>query len=161
MMKKFIFVLVFSLCFQGLALSAEKATVQDRVVGGTFKTMAKAYIAATDIGKLKDKNIKRIGIMREDWFHKQYAEVYAVIKDLPPKLREKYKVREDMSKAEAIAVIRSLDKKQIYAIIDQIPDPMIHKQFNAQFTPKDSEEKTSLTSRIRMIWDRVVAAVNK
>lgn len=154
-------VLAFILCFQGLVFSAEKPTVQDRVVGGTFKTMAKAYIATADIGKLKNSNIKRIESMRADWFNKQYAEVYALIKDLPPKLRKKYDVRPGMTKAEAITIIRSLDKKQIYAIIDQVPDPMINQQFNAQFSGKENDTDTGLMDRVHMIWGRVIAAVNK
>jgi hypothetical protein len=153
-------VLVMSLCFQGLSLAAEQVTVQERVVGGTFKTMAKAYIATADIRQLKEKNIKRVENMREDWFKKKYAEVYKVIKDLPPKLRTKYGVKENMTKAQVIAVIRSLDKKQIYEIIDQVPDPMISQQFNAQFSQKDGEAKDGLTDRIGKIWAKVVAEVN-
>jgi hypothetical protein len=153
-------VLAFSLCFQSFAVAAEKVTVQDRVVGGTFKTMAKAYIATADIRQLKDNNVKRVESMREDWFEKKYAEVYKVIKDLPPALRAKYRVREDMSRAQVIALIRSLDKKQIYEIIDQVPDPMISQQFNAQFSQKDGEDKEGLMGRIQTIWQKVVAEVS-
>ena len=159
MTKKFILALVFAVCFQGLSMSAEKVTVQERVVGGTFKAMAKAYIATADINKLKEKNIKRIEIMREDWFDQKYAEVYKVIKDLPPGLKEEYRVTAGMPKSRAIAIIRSLDKKKIYAIIDQVPDPMISQQFNAQFSHK--EGAASLTDRIHMIWGKVVSVANK
>ena len=159
-MRRIMMVLIFSLCCQGIVL-AEKVTVQDRMVGGTFKTMAKAYIAAADIGKLKEKNIQRIKIMREDWFEKQYAEVYAIIKDLPPGLKEKYGVTEGMSRGRAIGIIRSLDKKKICEIIDQIPDPVIHQQFNAQFSHDDGAPKLGLMDRIKMIWAKVVAAANK
>jgi hypothetical protein len=159
--NRIIMVLAFILCFQGLVLAADNPTVRDRVVGGTFKTMAKAYIATADIGKLKNSNIRRIESMRPDWFNKQYAEVYTVIKDLPPKLRKKYGVRPGMTKAEAITIIRSLDKKQIYAIIDQVPDPMINEQFNAQFSGKDNDADTGLMDRVGIIWGRVVAAVNQ
>jgi hypothetical protein len=159
-MRKFIYVLAFSLCFQGFAVAAEKVTVQEKVVGGTFKTMAKAYIATADIRQLKDKNIKRVESMRNDWFAKKYAEVYKVIKDLPPQLRTKYGVKENMTKARVVAVIRSLDKKQIYEIIDQVPDPMISQQFNAQFASKEGQSQEGLTDRIRGIWDKVVAKVN-
>ena len=148
------------LCSQGFAAAAEQVTVQERVVGGTFKTMARAYIATADIRQLKEKNIKRVESMREDWFKKKYAEVYKVIKDLPPKLRTKYGVKENMTKAQVIAVIRSLDKKQIYEIIDQVPDPMISEQFNAQFSSKEGEDKEGLMDRIRKIWDKVIVRLN-
>jgi hypothetical protein len=159
-MKRFVCVLAFSLCLHGLALAAENVTAQDRIVGGTFKTMAKAYIAASDIRQLKENNVKRIESMREDWFEKKYAEVYKVIKDLPPQLKKKYGIKEDMTKAQVIAVIRSLDKKQVYAIIDQVPDPMITEQFNAQFSQKEGDPQNSLTDRIGSIWNKVVAEVN-
>jgi hypothetical protein len=153
-------ILVLSLCFQGLALAADQVTVQERFVGGTFKTMAKAYIATADIRQLKDKNIKRIENMREDWFNKKYAEAYKVIQDLPSKIRTRYGIKANMTKAQAIAVIRSLDKKQIYEIIDQVPDPMISEQFNAQFSHKSGDTKDNLTDRIGKIWAKVVAEVN-
>jgi hypothetical protein len=159
-MKRFLLVVAFALCFQGLALAAEPVTVQERFVGGTFKTMAKAYIATADIRQLKDKNIDRIENMRDDWFDKKYAEVYKVIKDLPLKLRTKYGIKDNMTKAQVIAVIRSLDKKQIYEIIDQVPDPMISEQFNAQFSQKDGNAKEGLTDRIGKIWEDVVVKVN-
>ena len=159
-MKRLVCVLALGLCFQGSVLAAEQVTVQERVVGGTFKTMAKAYIATADIRQLKDKNIKRVESMRDDWFAKKYAEVYKVIKDLPPQLKAKYRIKEGMSKAQVIAVIRSLDKKQIYEIIDQVPDPMISQQFNAQFSQKDGEPKENLTDRIGRIWGKVVSEVN-
>ena len=161
MRQRIMLVLMMCFCFQGLSIAQEKVTVQDRIVGGTFKNMARAYIAATDIEKLKDKNIKRIRSMRKDWFEKQYAEVYLVIKDLPPQLREKYRVRPDMTKGQAIAIIRSRDKKQVYEIIDQVPDPMISQQFNAQFTHEDGQAKAGLMDRVRVIWAKVLAAVNK
>ena len=160
MKKRSVFALALVLCFQGPVLAAEQVTVQDRVVGGTFKTMAKAYIATVDIRQLKDKNIKRVENMHDDRFEKKYAEVYKVIKGLPSALRKKYGIRENMTKAQVIAVIRSLDKKQIYEIIDQVPDPMISQQFNAQFSQKDGAPRENLTDQVRKIWEKVVAGVN-
>ena len=160
MIQRILMVFVLGVCFQSVVL-ADNATVQERIVGGTFKTMAKAYIAATDIEKLKDKNIKRIRIMRQDWFNKKYAEVYKVIKDLPPSLMEKYRVREYMTRGQVIAIIRSLDKKQVYEIIDQVPDPMISRQFSARFSHEDGAAGDGLMDRIHRIWDKVVATVQK
>ena len=74
-MKRFVCLFAFSLCFQGFVVAAENVTVQDRVVGGAFKTMAKAYIAAADVRELKDNNVKRVERMREDWFRQKYQEL--------------------------------------------------------------------------------------
>jgi hypothetical protein len=160
-MRRILMVLVFALCCQGFVLAADNVTVQDRMVAGTFKTMAKAYIATADLGQLKDKNIGRIESMREDWFTKQYAEVYAAIQDLPAQLKHKYRIRQNMTKREVIEVIRSLDKKEICQIIDQVPDGVISEQFNAQFNSNNGETKEGLMERVRMIWDKVVTAVNR
>lgn len=161
MIKRLIVVaLLTGLCSQGVLFAEEKVTVQDRVVGGAFKTMAKAYIATADVRKLKEDNIKRVERMREDWFAKKYAEVYRVIKDLPPELRTKYRVKEGMTRSQVVALIRSLDKKQIYEIIDKVPDPVIAQQFNAQFSTKEGGDKEGLMDRIGAIWQKVVAEVN-
>ena len=159
-MKRFVGVLAISLCFHGFAVAAEKVAVQDRVVGGTFKTMAKAYIAAADIGPLKENNIKRIESMREDWFKQKYAEVYQVIGELPPEVRAKYRVKDGMTKREAIALIRSLDKKDMYEIIDKVPDPAIARQVNARFSSKEGGDKEGLMERVGAIWQKVVAEVS-
>ncbi len=160
MKKRVVCVVLFCLCLYVKAWAGEDVSLQDRMVGGTFKTMAKAYIATADVQVLKEKNIKRIEIMREDWFERQYADVYKVIKDLPPRIKDKYRIKAGMTKAEAVTVIRSLDKRQINTIIDAIPDPVIAGQFNEQWRSEGDGTKGDLMGRIQMIWGKVMAAVN-
>jgi hypothetical protein len=160
MIKKVVWMVILGVCLQGPARAAEQASLQDRMVGGAFKTMAKAYIAAADLKELKEKNIKRIEIMREDWFDRQYADVYKVIKALPPDVKDKYRIRPGMSKAEVIVLIRSLDKKEINAIIDAVPDPVITGEFNEQWRTDGTQAKGDLMGRITKLWDKIMAAVN-
>jgi hypothetical protein len=153
------FLALLGSCFQAPGLAADNATFQEYVVGSTFKTMAKAYIAAADLAALKEKNIRRIEGMKASWFERQYAEVYDIIRDLPAKIREKYHLRPVMSKAEVIAVIRALDKKAVNEIIDAVPDKAIAAQL-ARNSEETTGEKADLMRRITQVWDKIVAAMN-
>jgi hypothetical protein len=152
--------LLLSLSLTGPLCAAENVSAEARVVGSTFKTLAKAYVATADIAQLKAKNIKRIEGMKDEWFDLKYTEVYRVIKALPAQVRTKYGITEDMTKAQAVRVIQSLDKNKIYDIIDKIPDPVIAEEFNRQL--KDDEEQGgNLMSKINKVWDKIVAGINK
>ncbi len=162
MLRKIALGFILSLSLTNAAFAAQKVSAEDRVIGATFKTLAKAYVATTDIEKLKAKKIHRIEIMREDWFDEKYAEVYQVIRELPPKLQMKYGVTEGMTKERTIRIIRTLDKKALYEIIDNVPDTVIAEQFAQQFHKEEpSEAQLGLKDRIARAWERCVIMINK
>ncbi len=95
------------------------------------KTFAKTYVATTNLQKFKEKNIKKILKMDEAKFQRVYGKIYReMIVDLPQALKDSYGVTEKMTKEKAIAQINSFtSKKQIYNMINAIPNKMIAQHF--------------------------------
>jgi rhamnose utilization protein RhaD (predicted bifunctional aldolase and dehydrogenase) len=161
MFRKIVLVFVLILSLTGVVFAAENASVESKMVGATFKTLAKAYVATTDIEKLKAKKIQRIESMSEEWFAEKYDEVYPDIRKMPPSILKKYRVTEQLNKAQAIRIIRTLDKKKLYEIIDNVPDAVIAQKFNEQFGEDGSAEHVSLQDRIARAWDKFLVKINQ
>jgi hypothetical protein len=161
MKKGVILWLVAALCFPSGLLAQENVSIEDRIIGATFKTLAKAFVAVTDINKLKKDNIDRLKKMDEDKFKRQYAKAYKVIKDLPPEFKVAYGITEHMAKEQAIKDIESLDKKKIYETIDSIPDTIIARQFKQYLSEKKQEmQKSNLVEQINSFWNKIIGKVN-
>ena len=161
MIRQIILLLILNLCFQNCLFAEEKASAQDRIIGSTFKTLAKAFVATVDINKLKKNNIDKLNKMDEGKFKKHYVKVYGVIKDLPDNLKARYLVAEDFTKEEAIKDIKSLDKKKLYEIIDSIPDTIIAQQFR-QYLAKQADriQKSNLAQQINKLWNKIIGRAN-
>lgn len=160
---KIILLLILSLCFQSSIFAKEKASVPDRIIGSTFKTLAKAFVATTDINKLKKNYIDKLNKMDNEKFKKRYAKVYETLKDLPPHLKAKYGISENMTKEQAIKNIESFDnKKKMYKIIDSIPDTFIVYHFK-QYLSKTKQEiqKTNLVEQIKNFWNKMIEKMER
>ncbi|PIU83702.1 MAG: hypothetical protein COS68_02655 [Elusimicrobia bacterium CG06_land_8_20_14_3_00_38_11] len=136
------------LCFQKLFFAEEKSGWGDTVIGFTFKTLSKSYLAAADINKLKKNGINKLLKMSDEKFRKRYAEVYAVIKDLPPPVRTKYGLTEKMTKKQAIKSLAGLDKKQIYEIINAVPNSVIAERFREAVAGDKGSKPSGITDQI-------------
>lgn len=159
---KVILLLVMGLYFQSCVFAQEKVSVEDKIIGLTFKTLAKALVVTVDIGKFKKNNIDKLNKMDKEKFKRQYAKAYEAIKDLPSKLKISYGIAEDMPKEQVIKDIESLDKKKIYETIDYIPDTIIAKQFKKYLSEKKQEiQKSSLVEEINKFWNKMLEKVNK
>ena len=66
-----------------------------------------------------------------------------------------------MSKARALRAIRSLDKKQLYEIIAQVPDRVIAEQFQEQLRRNDDRPSVPLSEKIARMWQEAQAALAK
>ncbi len=156
-----ILLLAAGLCFQSYVFAQENASIGNRIIGSTFKTLAKAFVAMADINKLKKDNVDRLNKMEEERFRKQYAKVYGVIKDLPPKLKVTYGITEHMTKEQAIKNIESLDKKKIYETIDSVPDTIIANQFKQYLSGKKQEiQKSNVVEQISNFWNKMIGKIN-
>lgn len=157
MANKFILSLILILCVGLSAFAADRAGIEDRAIGSTFKTMAKAFVAMADMDKLKKGNIEKINSMDEEKFNKRYAKVYRVIKELPPDLKSAYGIDEQMTKREVIRQIELSDKKKLYKVIDAVPDEIIARQFKEYLNKKKQGiENSRITGQIKKFWSRVV-----
>ena len=157
-----ILILVIGLSFQSCAFAKEKVHIEDIIIGSIFKELAKAYVAVTDINKLKKDNIDKLNKMDTEKFQRRYAKVYEVIKDLPPDLKVSYGVAEHMTKEQIIKNIESFDKKKINEAIDYIPDTIVVKQFRKYLSEKKQEiQKGKLVEQINKFWNKIIEKVNK
>lgn len=153
-----IFLLLLNLLWYSFACGAEKSNLQDKIIASTFKTLAKGFVLAVDIQKIKEKNITKLKKMDEDKFKEKYAKVYQTIKELPPDFKKSYGIAEQMTKEQAIDNIDSLDKKRMYKAIDEIPDGFIAGIFKEYlFQTKEKIQEVNLVEQIKKLWNKIVA----
>ncbi len=158
----FFLLLILGLFPQNRLAAQETAGVSDKIIGSTFKTMAKAYVAVADVNKLKKDNVEKISGMEESKFERRYAKAYVNMKDLPDNLKSKYGITERMTKAQAIKSIEKLDKKNIGLAIDCIPDAVIARQFKEYLRGEKHEaQKGDIIQRINALWNRMVEKISK
>ena len=161
MLRRIVIIYILTLGLTATAFAADNPTTEERLVGGTFKTLAKAYVATLNVEDLKAKNIKRIESMKPEWFSRKYAEVYGVAKELPPKIKAKYRITERMTKNEAISIVETLDKPKLYELIDNVPDPVIAEKFFDHLPGDGSKSGGNLMDSIGQAWDKLVKKINR
>jgi len=134
----------------------QKTGVVDNIIGSTFKTLAKTFTATVDIDKLKKYNIERLKKSDENKFRRQYLKVYNTVKDCPW-IIGRYGLTQDLSKAEAIDKINSLDKKKIYQTINAVPNSFIADQFKSYLAKKEEEiKKSDIKGQVGRLWGQIV-----
>jgi len=159
---RIILLIVISLGFQRYAFALEKVSLQDKAIGSTFKTLAKGFVAIMDIDKFKKDNISKVNKLNPDKYKRKYAKVYEVIKELPPTLKIKYGINEDMPREQLIKDIESLDKKKTYELIDSIPNTFIAKEFKKYLNKqKQVIQESNLVKEINGFWNKVLAKIRK
>jgi hypothetical protein len=135
--------------------SAHAQTAQDRLISGTFKTLAKTYIATTDFNALKKNTITRLQQLDTDSFHERYPNTLQLIDDAPV-LTKQFGLRSDMSREQAVAFIRSLDKKKASAVIDAVPDQVVARRVMQNFSQKTHPAKSkNIMDRVRQAWQDI------
>ncbi|MFH1691069.1 MAG: hypothetical protein ABIC68_00655 [Candidatus Omnitrophota bacterium] len=133
-----------------------KPSVSDKIIGTTFKMLAKSFVRVMDIEKLKRNNIAKIEKMNEGKFEKRRAKIYSFTKDLPPDIRERFAISQDVSRQEVVAQIRMMDKRAIYEIINKMPDQVIAGYFRQEISKgKESLAKSSAVGQIKKFWSKV------
>jgi hypothetical protein len=145
-MKKFILtIMCLSLTLNALAKeeapSQQRETLKEKVIGKFVKTFAKTYVATHNLEKFKEKNAKKLLKMDEAKFQRVYSKIYKeMMVDLPQQLKDMWGVEENMTREKAIARLNSFKtKKQIYKIINSVPNKMIAQHFDKH---KDEFKKT-------------------
>ena len=135
-MKKVILTLLFlSLAVNGFAKDAavakQRETLKEKFIGTFVKTFAKSYVATHNLEKFKEKNIKKLRKMDEAKFQRVYKKIYQeMIVDLPQPLKDMWGVSQEMTRDKAIERIKAFtNKKEIYTMINAIPNKMIAQHF--------------------------------
>ena len=121
-------VLAFTFCVG--ANAQDNSTIPEHIIGKTFKLAAKAFVAASNLDRLKASNVARLTNMSDEHFDTRYQEsYYGFVKDFPPRLKARYHISSLMTKDQAIAIVKDLDKSSIYELIDAISDKAITGRF--------------------------------
>lgn len=155
MMRIFLCLFILGLCVSAFAY--EKTSVEDKTIGLTFKTLAKAFISIADIDKLKKSNIGKIEKMDERKFKERYHKIYETLKELPLSIKTAYGIKEEVGKKEIIQRIESLDKKETYKIIAVIPDETIASLFKRYLKERRQEmQKTAIVKQINKFWSKII-----
>lgn len=155
---KYIFISAVIFAINGFVF-AESATPQkpkleDKVIGLTFKGLSKAFIAAMDLDKLKKSNIQKIADMPEEKLKIKYAKVYEALKECPA-LTDTYGITQNLNRGEIIKKIELLDKKQMYEIVDLVPDEFIASQFKQYLSNKSQKIQRNLTEQVKQLWSKI------
>ncbi|MDD4953427.1 MAG: hypothetical protein PHG40_00785 [Candidatus Omnitrophica bacterium] len=157
---RFFLLLTIAIFYPASIYAQENVDLADRVIAATFKTLAKGYTVGVNIDKLKEDSIAKLQRMDEDKFRKRYAEVYAAIKDLPPELKLKYRISQDMTKEQVISAISGADKKKIYELIDSVPDKAISTQFKKYLIKKKQDiQKSNIAAQVNRAWERITGKI--
>ena len=119
--------------------------LNERLIGFTFRNMARAFVLTQDLDKTKGDLVGKISKMDEEKFYSFYYDFYEHVYDFQF-LVNKYKLCEDMARDDVIKAIKSLDKNVLYEIIDNIPDAIIAREFNRymRYAKKDGEDVNKL-----------------
>jgi Mg/Co/Ni transporter MgtE len=144
--------------FSQQCVSAEQnSALRERLIGGTFKNLAKTFVMVNDIEKIKGKNIAKIRKMDDEKFNKRRDEIYTILKDLPPSFKENYKISQDMTREQIIENINSLNKQKMNKIIDEIPDSFIASLFDQHMQQtKQNIMQGNIAEQIKDTWGRIV-----
>ncbi len=122
-------ILSLLIIFLFLRPSLAEAGLGEKVISSTVKTVVKTAVAVTNLEKTKKKLVNKLDAMDEEEFRVRYAEFYKLIKDLPEDIKTTYKVTPYMTKDQMVKNINSVNKKEIYAIINRIPDKTVADLF--------------------------------
>ncbi|MCX5813849.1 MAG: hypothetical protein NT178_15070 [Proteobacteria bacterium] len=126
------------------------------IVGTVVKLFAKGYIAVTDIDKIKETNIAKLKKMDDQEFANKYTAIYSDMKGLPQDVKTAYGIDEKMDRSAAIIKIQSAGKKDLYTIIDSIPDTFITKHFDSYIGEKGFDMKKPPSKReIMNFWNDI------
>jgi hypothetical protein len=125
-------------------------------VGTAVKLFAKGYIAVSDIEKIKETNIAKLKKMNDEEFASKYTAIYMDMNGLPQDVKTVYGIDEKMDRATAITRIQSAGKKDLYTIIDSIPDTFIVKHFDSYIGERGFDMKRIPPKReIMNFWNDI------
>lgn len=136
----------------GKGVCGDVSSGTDAVIAVPFKTLAKALVGQDGIRRLS----ARIEAMDEAEFSARYSEAYGMLASVPG-LQSSYGLKEDMTRNEMLAVLKTWDGRKACALIDSIPDSRIRAKFNDYLAyAQEHGAGTDPLKQIQVLWGRVV-----
>jgi hypothetical protein len=129
---------------------------REMLIGSTIKSIAKAYVAVSDLESLKKTNIKKLEKMSNAEFRERFDAIYEDLQELPQGTRDLYGIKEGMDRKSAMGSMKAVEKRDLYRIIDDIPDAFIARHFDAYVTDacKNSGEGSALR-QLKGFWSGI------
>lgn|GEM_PF-1308894 len=135
--------------------------MEDKAIGMTFKTLAKAYVAMANIPSLKKVNIDKLNAMSDEKFNAKYAKIYEALRDLPTEVKSGFGITAQMTKQQALSTYESLNRRKMYELIDSVPDAFIAREFRKYLAKeKQDVQKSSIIEQVTGFWSKIIGKIN-
>jgi len=152
-------ILVSVIIVAGLSLSVfaqEKISTEDKIIGSTCKGLFSMFLSVNDFDKLKKESIAKVKKMDDVKFNKKYTEVYPIIRDLPPGLVEKYHIRKDFTREDALRNMAMMDKNEAFRVINIIPDEFFAKKLKEYFAKNKNAQSKNFAESVNNLWNTIL-----
>ena len=137
--------------------NAAKLSADDKMISATLKALVHMYIAAQD----KKDLATRIETMDPKVFEWRFASAYRLIEQAP-QVEQKFDLMPYMSRQEVAQRINSWDKKQLYDLIESIPDAAIAGEFKKYLARRSQEVRSSnIVTQVTSAWGKLVGSLGQ
>ena len=131
---------------------------EERVVGMTFRGLAKTFVFVLDLERLKKKGVKKVSKMNDAKFKKKYDAIAPFLNELPDGMKDRYGIGSQMTRERVLQNIKSITKEDMFGIIDAVPDRVISNIFMDQLKKdKESAKQGNLAQQIKDTWEKGVS----
>lgn len=154
--------LMFGLVVQYVAIAEDANILEVKIIGSTFKSLAKAYVAITDLESLRRENITKLNRTEDAKFRSKYTKVYDLVRELPKSVKNTYRISDNIRKDQIIQKLETWDKRDICLLIDSIPDEIIAKYFKEYLKEnKSAISGKNIFEQVRDFWQKMLSKISK
>lgn len=155
-MKNIILTVILAFFCGSMIAFPDKQSTADQFKAKTIslllKSCAKAYLMKEDFQALKNNNIKAINRMTKPQFEADYVQTWAVLQKCPD-LVTKYRLRQNLTKKEALKIVGRLTRQDCMDAVDSIPDKVLIDLFNDSMNKSEMQGKP-LNEQISIIMKK-------
>jgi len=131
---------------------------EEHIVGMTFRGLAKTFVFALNLEKLKEKGVEKLSKMNDAKFKKKYDAIASFLNELPDEMKDRYGIGSQMTRERVVQNIRSLTKEDMFEMIDAVPDRVISNIFMDQLKKdKEGAKQGNLAQQIKGAWEKGVS----
>ncbi len=141
-------------CISSLLLPAgvRAQTLQERLISSTFKTLAKTYVSASDMEKLKKNTLESMAGLDTGEFRAKYPRTLQLIGESPA-LAKQFGLRPDMSVEQARSFVRSMNKKKACMVIDAAADGAVARHVLEDISRRaKAAGSNNIADQVSAVW---------
>ena len=153
-------ILIIILCLIISAPLYADLSKQDKLISLSFKNLAKTYLSKINLEALKAKHIEKIKQMNDTKFRVEFNQFYPYLNDLPPSIKTKHAISKTMTRQQCIEHIQSLEQKDIYELIENIPHTSIIKAFQDYLDKSNGKSpQENIFGQVHSLWEKIITQV--